>query len=91
MVLYLESKTRPDIYFYVNQYARFNHNTKSSHNISVKIICWYLQGTKDKGLVFNICKRMVVDCYADEYFAGLWVHENPPYQIFAERRNGFVI
>ena len=43
----------------------------------MKRICWYLQGTKDNGLVFNPSKKPVVDCYADADFAGLWGHEDP--------------
>ena len=43
----------------------------------MKRICLYLQGTKDNGLVFNPSNKLVVDCYADAYFAGLWGHENP--------------
>ena len=38
----------------------------------MKRICWYLQGTKENGLVFIPSKKMVVDCYADAYFAGMW-------------------
>ena len=37
----------------------------------------YLQGTKYNGLVFNPSNKLVVDCYADAYFVGLWVHEDP--------------
>ena len=32
-----------------------------------------------------------MDCYADEYFAGLGVHENPQEPIFARSRTGFVV
>ena len=52
MILYLASNTRPDIYFDVHQCARFTHNTKVSHETTVKRICKYLQGTKENGLVF---------------------------------------
>ena len=71
MMLYLASNTRPDISFAVHQCSRFTHNTKVSHETAVKRICRYIQGTKDNGIVFNISKKLVVDCYADEYFAGL--------------------
>ena len=53
MILYLESNTRPDISFAVHHCAWFTHNTKASHETSVKSICRYLQGTKNNGLVFN--------------------------------------
>ena len=37
----------------------------------------YLQGTKDNVIVFNTSKKLVVDCYADADFAGMWGHEDP--------------
>ena len=75
MILYLASNTRPDISFAFHQCEQFIHTTKSSHKTSVKRICRYLQATKDNGLVYY--KKLVVDSYADAYFAGLWGHENP--------------
>ena len=71
MMLYLTSNTRPDISFDVHQCVWFKHNTKSSHNTAVKRICRYLQGTKNNVLVFNLSKKLVVDCYYDTYFAVL--------------------
>ena len=91
MMLYLISNTRPAISFAVQQCVRFTHNTKASHGTDVKRICWYLQGTKYNGIVFNPSKKMVVDCYADAYFAGLWGHENPQDPIYARSRTGFVV
>ena len=41
-------------------------------------------------LVFNSSKKMVVDCYADADFAGLWGDENPEDHICARSRTGFV-
>ena len=57
----------------------------------MKRICRYLQGTKDNGIVFNPSKKLVVDCYADADFAGLWGHEDPQYPICAISRTGFVV
>ena len=76
MMLYLTSNTRPDISFAVHQCTRFTHNTKVSNETAVKRICSYLQGTKNNDLVLNPYKKLVVDFYADAYFAGLWGHEN---------------
>ena len=76
MMLYLTSNTRPDISFDVHQCYQSTHNTKASHDTAVKRICRYLQGTKDNGLVFNPSKKLVVDCYSDADFAGLWGNEN---------------
>ena len=74
---YLASNTRPDVSFDVHQCGRFTHSTNASHESAVKRICWYLQGTKDNDLVFNPSNKLVVDFYADAYFTGMWVHENP--------------
>ena len=57
----------------------------------MKRICRYLQGTKDNGLLFNPSKKMVVDCYSDADFAGLWGHENTEDPICASSRTGFVV
>ena len=58
---------------------------------AVKRICRYLQGTKDNGVVFNLSKKLVVDCYADADFAGLWGYVDPQDPIFARSRTGFVV
>ena len=89
-MLYLISNTRPDISFSINQCDWFTHNTKASHETAVKRICRNLQSNKDKGLVFILYKKMVVDCYADADFAGLWGHENHQDHICARSRTGFV-
>ena len=57
----------------------------------MKRICRYLQGTKYNCLVFNPYKKLVVDCYADADFAGLWVHEDPKDPISARSRTLFVV
>ena len=57
----------------------------------MKRICRYPQGTKDNGLVFNPSKKLVVDCYDDADFAGLWGHEDPQDPICARSRTGFVV
>ena len=91
MMLYLASNARPDISFAVHQCVRFTQNTKVSHKTAVKRICRYLQGTKDNGLVFNPSKKLVVYCYADADFAGLWGHEDPQGPICARSRTGFLV
>ena len=90
MILYLASNTRPDISFDVQQCVRCTHNTKVSHETDVKRICRYIQGTKDNGLVFNPSKKLVLDCYDNAEFAGLWENENPQDPICASSRNGFM-
>ena len=91
MMLYLKSNTRPDISFAAHHFPRFTHNNKASHETAVKRIFWYLQGTKENVLVFNLSKKLVVDCYADADFAGLWGHENPQDPICAGSRTGLEV
>ena len=83
--------TRPYISFDFRQCARFTHNTKESHETTVKRICQYLQITKDNGLLFKPFKKLVVDYYADIDFAGLWGHENAQDLICAGSITGFVL
>ena len=76
---YIVSGTQiiPDISFGVNQCEKFNYNTEASYEISVKMVCCYLQVAKDKILVFNPSKILVVDFYAGADFVGLWRHGSP--------------
>ena len=71
MILYLASNTILDIAFSIHPCARFTHNTKLSHEMDVKKICRYLQGTKDNVLMFNPSKTPIMGCYADADFVGL--------------------
>ena len=57
----------------------------------MKRICRYLQGTKDNGLVFNTSKKLVVYCYADADFEGLWGHDDPQDPICTRSRTEFVV
>ena len=41
--------------------------------------------------MFNPSKKLVVDCYADADFAGLWGHKDPQNPICARSRTGFVV
>ena len=90
-MLYLASNTIPDISLAVHQCSRFTHNTKASHETAVKRIFWYLQDTKGNSLVFNPFKKLMMDCYADTDFAGLWGHEYPQDPICGSSRTGFVV
>ena len=53
MMLYLESNTRPYISFTAKKCFGFNNNINASHYSLMKSICRYLQGNKDKGLIYN--------------------------------------
>ena len=91
MMLYLAPNKIPDISFAVHQCAWFTHNTKVSHETALKRICSDIHSTEDNDLVFNPSKKLVVDCYADADFAGLWGHEDPQDPICARSRTGFVV
>ena len=41
--------------------------------------------------MFNPYKKLVVDCYSDADFAGLWGHEDHQEPIFSSSRNGFFV
>ena len=91
MLLYLSGNSRPDITFAVNQAARFSHDPKQSHAVAVKKILRYLQGTKDRGLIFKPTNDWKVDCYVDADFCGLWGSEDPDDPIVTKSRTGYVI
>ena len=57
----------------------------------MKMICWYIQGTKYDGLVFNPSRKLVVDCYADADSAGLWGHKKPQDPICARSKTVFLV
>jgi len=91
MLLYLSSNSRPDIQYAVHQCARFTHSPKESHAEAVKRICRYLQGTRDKGLIFQPTKDMTLDCNSDADFAGLWNYEDDQDPVCVKSRTGYVL
>jgi hypothetical protein len=91
MLLYLSSNTRPDITFAVHQCARYSHNPKQSHAKAIKRIIRYLQGTKDKGMVFSPSTNFTVDCFVDADFAGLWGTEYDQDPVSVKSRTGYIL
>ena len=57
----------------------------------MKRIYCYFEGTKDKIHVLNACKKMVVYCYADGDFVGIWGQEKPQDTICAGNMTVFVV
>ena len=51
-LLYLSTKTRPDIAYAVNDVARFCGDPTEEYRIAVKRIMGYLSGTRDMGLLY---------------------------------------
>ena len=88
---YLQSMSRPDITYAVQQCARFSHDPKRSHEDAIKRICRYLHGTKDMGMILRPDRSKGLECYVDTDWAGNW-HENffddPSH---ANSRTGYII
>ena len=62
--------------------CKIHTQSKSSHRAPIKRICHYLQGTKKRGLIFDLSKQLMIRCYIDADFAGQWNVEssgNPLY------------
>ena len=83
--------TRPDIPFEVHQCAWFSHSPKASHGVALKQICKYLQGTKDKGIVFKPSIIMKLNCYVDADFARLWGFEEDQDPVCVKSRTRYVL
>ena len=67
---------------------RLVYGYQQSFKTVVKIISWYLQGTKDRGLVFNPSKKLVVMLIQ---IFGTMGPENPQDPIFSRSSNIFVV
>ena len=89
--MFLAANSRQHIAFAVHQCARFTHCTRRSHEQAVIRICRYLKGTKQDGMIFRPSKNMMVDCYADADFAGLWGAEDPHDPVCVKSRTGYVV
>ena len=73
MMLYLAGSIHPDIAHAVHQCARFSHNPKRCHEVGLKYIVRYLQGTKDKGMILTPnAKNLKLDLFADADSAELF-------------------
>jgi hypothetical protein len=72
MIIYLTSSSRPELAFVSHQCTRFSQNSERIHEIEVRKIRRYLQGTRDKGCFLNPNNTKNLDCYVDADFAGLW-------------------
>ena len=92
MMLYLAGSTRPDIAYAVHQCARFSHNPRRCHEVGLKHIARYLQGTKDKGMILTPnSKNLKLDLFADADFAGLFVAEDKHDPVGVKSRTGLLL
>ena len=62
--------TRPDIAEAVSIVSRFMANPRKQHWNAIKWILWYLQGTKNKGLVYQRTEGSIICGYVDSDYAG---------------------
>lgn len=69
-LLYLATKTRPDITFAVSQVARFTSNPTQQHWTAVKRIFRYLKGTSHYGLVYRKGDSTKIYGYSDADWGG---------------------
>ena len=69
-LLYLSTKTRPDIAFAVGSVARFSAKPSKEHWTALKRILRYLKGTADLGLVYKEGTPIEVTGYSDADWAG---------------------
>lgn len=69
-LLYLSTKTRPDLTFAVNNVARFCANPSQQHWTAVKRIFRYLKGTQMSGLLFTSSEPGSLVGYSDADWAG---------------------
>jgi hypothetical protein len=91
MLTYLSMTSRPDIAFAVHQCARFSTCPMRIHELAVRRICRYLQGTKDKGYILKPSSHRNLDCYVDADFAGMWDAESSDEPSSVKSRTGYVI
>ena len=91
MLMYLDSNSRPDIQYAVHQCARFSHHPRQSHADGVKRIIRYLNATKNQGMTFKPDSGMVLDCYVDADFAGLWKSVSDQDPVCVKSRTGYVM
>jgi hypothetical protein len=87
----LTSSSRPELAFSSHQCARFSQNPKRIHEIAVRKIGRYLQGTRYKGYFLNPNNTNNLDCYVDADFAGLWNPDEAQDPTTLKSRTGYVI
>lgn len=69
-LLYLSTRTRPDIAYAVGNTARFSSNPTQSHWTAIKRTMRYLNGTRNLGLTYKHNKNSELLGYSDADWAG---------------------
>ncbi len=91
MIGYLQQTSRPELAMATHQCARFNNYPKLCHERAIKLICKYLLGTMDKGLIFWPDTTRGLECYVDADFAGGWSSGDNEKPESVLSRTGYVI
>jgi hypothetical protein len=91
MLTYLQGTSRPDISMAVHQAARFCIDPKLSHERAIYRIGKYLEGTKDKGIIFKPDATKGLECFVDADFAGGWNKADANTADAVMSRTGYVI
>ncbi len=90
MLLHL-GHSPPDISFATHQCAQYTHSPKKTHEDALKQMGWYLNGTKNYGLILNPSNIFKIDCYPDTDFAGLWTQDDKHNPHCVHSCTGYVI
>lgn len=64
-LLYLATKTRPDILYAITMLAKFCQNPKEKHWTAIKRVMRYIRGTIDMGLLFKKEDKLRLDVFSD--------------------------
>ena len=68
-LIFLVTATRPDISYVVNQLSQFLAELRQVHLVVAKHVLYYIQATKDYGLVFGAKGRQGLVMYTDSVYA----------------------
>lgn len=91
MANYLQMITRPELSMAVHQAARYCIDPKLMHERSIYRLGKYLQGTKDKGIIFKPDPSRGLECYVDADFAGGWNKADANNAEAVMSRTGYVL
>ena len=75
----------------VHQTARFSSDPKISHERAIKRICKYLQGTKERGMIYKLDKTKGIECFVDTDFIGNWTKTDADNPENCLSRIGYII
>ena len=88
----LNAGSHSDIGYATHPCACFAANPKMEHGKAVQWIGWYLNGTKDQGMIFTPDFSLGLEVYVDADFTGNWNQDEAPHDQDTERsRHGYIV